>query len=715
MSDTDLEAAGAGAPAYSPPPRARQRSEQDYIDLAAEIGFARPDTRQANEPERFQQWADRVEQGLSYLKRGEFEKFEGIRQEANLYAGAPEQERPAPITPGRTLPERNVPDHLGDIITRLDELRPYVADENPQLADRIERLATERIPPTSPDRDGYETEASRALQDTERVVGPVDRDPAARAELSRRATSVPGLENERLKRLLELTPELSDQKLVDRIRASADEIAKSPEQDSDKIREVVIGLAFDAAVAERRRPEPSAQEADDRPTSPEALKLVEESLGLRRNDDPRPSSARDEGPEADTAATGERGADHPETGENPNARNTTDRDSRVIARRQLAAFGPEAVPTEDREEPGQVDGNPKRASDSRVDADRQLAAFDPEPRPNTGREPGTESSPASRPDEGRTRDRNHEAAPPRTTTTGAPPSARDIEAPIGAPKSDASAAPPPRPSDSPGRVYRQASAKEAENRKNPEEKQEDRRGQLVQRTGAAAFIDFIAQRTAERKKARQAGEDKPREDYAVETGPAMPAFMKERVEQRTAKDNEKKIPTDLAKAERAGEEALKALEALESGDARRVLERIKNAAEQTQGGIEKVMEEMQAGGRYESLGKDFQRTIKKTEGLEARFREAESALAHYGRQRAHVAGLAGAHHNTQAIADKFETLDRKIGEKSWVIPSADGKSKMFDKLAESARNLFDKLGNTLRAGFGERPGASAAARPSPSF
>lgn len=715
MSDTDLEAVGAGAPAYSPPPRARQRSEQDYIDLAAEIGFARPDTRQANEPERFQQWADRVEQGLSYLKRGEFEKFDGVKQEANLYAGAPEQESPAPLIPNRAFPERNAHDHLGDIATRLYELRPYVADENPQLADRISRLATERIPPTSPDRDGYETEVSRALQDTERLVGPVDTDPAARAELSRRTSSVPGLENERLKRLLELTPELSDQKLVDRIRASADEIAKSPEQDSDRIREVVNDLAFDAAVAERRRSEPRAREADDRPTSPEALKLLEESLGLRRNDDPRPSSARDEDPEADTATARERGADRPRSDENLSARNDTNRGSPADAQRQIESFGPEVEPTEHHEDAGQANGNPKRASDSRVDADRQLAAFDPQSQSSPGREPGTQSPSAPRPGKERTPHHNHEAAPPRSTTAGAPPSARDIEAPIGAPKSDTTAAPPPRPSDSPGREDRQVSANKAEDKKNPEEKQEAQRGQLVQRTGAAAFIDIIAKRTEERRKAREAGEDKPRDDYAVETGPAMPAGFKGHMDQWQAGQQKKEVAKDLSKAETAGEEALKALEALENGDAKRILERIRSAAEQTQGGIEKVMEEMQTGGRYEALGKDFQRALVNTKGLEARFREAESALASYGKHRAHVAGLATAHHNTQAIADKFEALDRKIGEKSWVIPSADGKNKMFDKLAESARNLFDKLGNTLRAGFGERPGASAAARPSPSF
>jgi hypothetical protein len=229
MSDTDLEATGGEAPASPASTPARQRSEQDYIDLAEEIGFARPNMRQTTDPEAFRQWADRVEQGLSYLNRGEYEKFREIKQEADVYAGARER-APAPDS-------RNDP--LEKVVTRLDELRPFVKEENPALESTIERLAAERVPPGSPSRDDYETEVSRALQDTERLVGPVDADPASKAALARRATSVPGLENERLKRLLEITPELADQKLIDRIRASADEIAASPEQNNDRIREVV--------------------------------------------------------------------------------------------------------------------------------------------------------------------------------------------------------------------------------------------------------------------------------------------------------------------------------------------------------------------------------------------------------------------------------------------------------------------------------------------
>ena len=129
---------------------------------------------------------------------------------------------------------------LRDVVDRMDRAREHISKADPQLSETI-RLLAERADRTGMmDNPPYRGRVAYALLDLEKLAGPVSNMPEAlRQELTQLATSVSGLQNERLQELMRRTAEIPDGGLVRDIRIIATDTAQRSSQDTSAIRERV--------------------------------------------------------------------------------------------------------------------------------------------------------------------------------------------------------------------------------------------------------------------------------------------------------------------------------------------------------------------------------------------------------------------------------------------------------------------------------------------
>ena len=124
-----------------------------------------------------------------------------------------------------TIPERPKPeaaaaaDPLRDLLLRLNRDAATVAAKDPDLSRAIGQLTEGGNRPGRTEDPVHRTKAAYALQDYEKLAGPISTVPAAlRDEMTRLAATAPGLKNERLQDLVKQTASLSDKGLVNDIR-----------------------------------------------------------------------------------------------------------------------------------------------------------------------------------------------------------------------------------------------------------------------------------------------------------------------------------------------------------------------------------------------------------------------------------------------------------------------------------------------------------------
>jgi hypothetical protein len=96
------------------------------------------------------------------------------------------------------------------------------------------------------------------------VTGPLPVDPDLRNDLAARAATYPELRTNRLDTLLQSTPTLPDQALVDRIRKTAADTAERLYQDVPDVYDRVAALEAEVALSRRLDPRPTSQTAAQR-------------------------------------------------------------------------------------------------------------------------------------------------------------------------------------------------------------------------------------------------------------------------------------------------------------------------------------------------------------------------------------------------------------------------------------------------------------------
>ncbi|MCG7351427.1 hypothetical protein [Roseomonas mucosa] len=154
---------------------------------------------------------------------------------------------------------------LREVIDRMDRVRSHVAQVDSHLSNTVAALAERADRPGMTENPSYRTRVAYALQDLEKLVGPVMNMPdQLRQEMGRLATTVPGLQNERLQELMQRTPAIQDPGLVRDIRIVASDTASRPAQDTAAIRDRVEVLENRTRLASGSAEGPSAGKATAR-------------------------------------------------------------------------------------------------------------------------------------------------------------------------------------------------------------------------------------------------------------------------------------------------------------------------------------------------------------------------------------------------------------------------------------------------------------------
>ena len=129
---------------------------------------------------------------------------------------------------------------LRDVVERMDRAREHIGKADPQLSDTIKLLAERADRPGIMENPVYRGRVAYALMDLEKLAGPVSNMPEPlRQEMTQLATSVRGLQNERLQDLMRKTSEIADGGLVRDIRIVATDTAGRSSQETTTIRERV--------------------------------------------------------------------------------------------------------------------------------------------------------------------------------------------------------------------------------------------------------------------------------------------------------------------------------------------------------------------------------------------------------------------------------------------------------------------------------------------
>jgi hypothetical protein len=574
-------------------------------------------------------------------------------------------------------------DPLADLVSRLADLRPQIQDDNPRLATTIERLSDHASHTDYVSRLHYPAHAAQALQDTERLVGRIDVEPSLREELSPLATSAPGLKNERLQKLLEITPALADQDLVNKIRETAAAVAKLPDQNSRAVDHNINALAFDAAVAPRREPNASPI-ARNEPSLSKAEREIAAFGPAPDQVSPETISPAAKDPQVSAETTKATGKAATTSGP-INAADQQDTEAPIGAR---AA----------RDNPGPT---PREAEQPKADREKSGESSGDDPRKNG---PVIFTGPAGA------------AASVLAGAAGAAKSALSALTgsadTINAPDEQINAL-----RRSPAEASSQTAPAQHDAAESKDLKDLD---PFRPSTPGGPLANFFAAITP-------SGQERARKNAATQTPPntQTPAnpqgqapqkgVLTERHSAYEARQQVKRDAKAIDAAAQAGQAALDALKALENGPAAPILQRIQSAAENNPGGIEKVLEGMKDGGPFAGLRESFDAALAADKKLNGAFKNAETTLASYASQRSDITPLLSSHQNAQTLSKKFQELDSELGEASWTIPGTNEGESMFEKLSDGAGQVFDKIASLLRGGSGAEASASASARPSPGF
>lgn len=130
-----------------------------------------------------------------------------------------------------TAPSAAPADPLRALIDKLERTQPLVAKVEPGLAAAVRGIVERADQPGQLDEAMYRTRVAYALQDIEKLVGPVSGVPGdLRQEMTRLAGTSPGLRHEGMQALVANTISIDDSVLVRDIRKTAREIARSSDQ-----------------------------------------------------------------------------------------------------------------------------------------------------------------------------------------------------------------------------------------------------------------------------------------------------------------------------------------------------------------------------------------------------------------------------------------------------------------------------------------------------
>ncbi|MGB5084171.1 MAG: hypothetical protein WBO09_06080 [Methylocystis silviterrae] len=550
-----------------------------------------------------------------------------------------------------------------DLIQRLEQMRPQIEARDPRLAAAIDSVSLSfwEKPLDRVDNPRFKTELAYALQDVEKLNGPIPIQQNIRDELTRLAGTSPGLQNEQLQTLLQRTPTIDNSELVARLRDKAAEVARKTDQNTKTIQNDVNALSYEVLVAPKREP------AAAPPASPERAGPAAEHLptavapaAKQSRDWPQPPAARSVDPEISPPTA--------------NAKVEKINDPQA----QIAAFDP-----------------------------------DPDPAPNRPTETHAPTKPAASPAQ------PAEAKQPVKTPAAAAtaPANDDNNAQKPEPNQNAQAASMAARTTQPSRPEPTESDSEPEPTKHEIEVVQQKLivgGLLGKTLGAAGKAASAAGRVLEGiaphdpQPAPQQKQQQPQQELdRAEVKQSLQNFESTRMKAR----REEKQFTAAAKAAGVALNALKAFHETPGVD---VLNRIQEAAANNKGGMQAVIEGMREGGPFEDLRKQYKAALENDHDFGAAYNRAAEALDQYGKHREAIAESLAAHPKGAQWSAYFENLDGQVGEAASNTPGQKQGKSALEHLADKAREIVDKAIEKIRSLFRHDADASSRAAPSPS-
>ena len=157
-------------------------------------------------------------------------------------------------------------DLMRELLDRMQQMRSFVAPQEPDLARRMENIVQQGADPERRAQVGFRHDVAYTLRDLEKAVVPIDIALTIRTEMKRLADSAPGLESERMLALMRSTAELQDRGLIREIRAAGKDIGLQADQATPETLSKIE--TFENRVRLAQRPA-EAQSAQDPGKAPE--------------------------------------------------------------------------------------------------------------------------------------------------------------------------------------------------------------------------------------------------------------------------------------------------------------------------------------------------------------------------------------------------------------------------------------------------------------
>ena len=160
---------------------------------------------------------------------------------------------------------------MRDLLDTMDRLHGRIAAADPTLAQRMQALVQQGTDSGARAQEGFRTSVAYALQDLEKHhTGRLDLPGAGlRTEMTQRAGTAPGLQNQAMQELMQATTSLNDRKLVGDIRLVAQAVANLGDQNLPAVQSHVDAIANKVRLAERL-PDPALPAQPATPPQPAA-------------------------------------------------------------------------------------------------------------------------------------------------------------------------------------------------------------------------------------------------------------------------------------------------------------------------------------------------------------------------------------------------------------------------------------------------------------
>ncbi len=158
-----------------------------------------------------------------------------------------------------SVPESMAKEPLRELVDKLGRTQELVARVDPALAATIRGITDTVNAPGRVEEPMFRTRVAYAVQDTEKLVGPIVNLPQGmREEMTRLAVTSPGLQNERMQELMRGTAGMDDRGLVRVIRREAAEVARAGDQSSPDLQSKIEVLENRARLSGRGEAAPVA-------------------------------------------------------------------------------------------------------------------------------------------------------------------------------------------------------------------------------------------------------------------------------------------------------------------------------------------------------------------------------------------------------------------------------------------------------------------------